>query len=937
MKKYILILLFTLFYTVSYSQQQEGKQPIKLPEITFPIEIISVKIENKPPLQPPERLTIDEEVDIKLFVEDFPPIPPYDVAPPNIPLQKPSTFLGIPEENALMSGAIDDYNNGRYISAKEKLEKLISKYPNVPFIVDAYYLLGLSYYHLGEKGKAQEYFEKGCLSGVQSLSRDYACISATILNLQLYNTEKAQELLKNVGKVDENTLLWHGTILAQMGKPKEAYSLIKDIKCENLDVNFVDYCRYLKSYLLFANKRYKEALQYASKVENPTYLKHILLLKGFAYLSLGELDKAEENLKKFLQGYSTVEKISDYAIYGLGVVYLKKGEVEKAIETAGILEARDKTLAQNLYIQIAQELTKKGKFKLAFLILQKSAQTGNRYIDYLKKKIAITAYNTGNYQYAYLMFKDMNSPLFDLYAGFSLLKMGKLSQAKDYFEKVVRLSTDPKLRKTALLYLSDIYFQLKDFKNYLLTVEQLKEYDPDTASDLLGWYFFVKKDYKRAYLSFKDPYMKAVSAFNAGLLKEAKELAQRLNTRKAKFLMAYIHLKEGDIEGAREILKQLAKYNDGIGLQAGYLYAYSFFSQQDFERAVEEFGRFARKHPNTKLGKQAILRMADAYYNMGNIEKAREIYRQFIQKYANSPEAIDAAYQLTVLEMRGSQGDIAQQIESFIQEYPNYPFVNLLKLQLADYYLSQKEYDKAEGLYKQLIQEDTKESEYAFYKLGYLYYLKGDYQQAIQVLNNFIQMYPTGELSITAKTLLAKIYEEQGDIDRAIQILQQLPDTDENRYRLAVLYFKKKDYIQAKSYFEDLYTRFPKYRNDIAYYLAKIQLELGHTDMAVKYLEEAIAGQDYYHVAESYYLLGLLNEKEGNLDKALSYYINVIYLYPEAKETVIKARIRAAGIMRAKGQRREASCMLKPLLEKELPPKLEAKVKRLKKSLPECR
>lgn len=912
-------------------------QEVKVPEVTFPIEIIAQKQEKKPVLSPPERLKIGEKLQIKLFVEDVKPIPPYDVKPPVLNFKKPSSFLGIPEENALMSDAVDDFLNGRYFYAKEKLEKLVKKYPDAPFISDVYYLLGLVYSNLGEEKNAFNIFVKGCSLDTASKSKDYSCLIGAVFSFKFHNTQEAEQLLKNVDITDDNSLFWHGVAFALQDKPKQALELLKDIKCENLDINFINYCRYMKGYVLFANHQFDRSLKIINKIQSPEYYRHLLLLKGFSYLNLEKYPEASAYFQKFLEGYGSVEKISDYAIYGLGIIDIKYNRIKEALEKAGILEPRDKNLAQNLYIKVAEELADRNDFETAFVILQRSAKAGNAYIDYLRKKIAITAYNTGNYRYAFLMFKEIDTPLFNLYAGYSLLKMKRPVEAKEYFEKAVRLSETEEIKEKALKYLSDIYFRLKQFKEYLLSVKKIKQFDPEYAADLLGWYFFIKKEYKKAYQAFNDPYMKAVSAFNGDLLDQAYSIIKDRKDRKSRFLLAYIYLKQENLEKAREILKELSKEKDKIGEEAGYLYAYSYFSEGNYSKAAQEFWNYAKKHRDTVLGRQAILRMADSYYNLGEVEKARQIYRKFIQKYSNTPEAIDAAYQLTVLEMKGSTGNIAQQIESFIKKYPNYPFVNLLRIQLADHYLENKDFEKAEQIYRQVIQQDVKESDYAFYKLGYLYYQKGDKDKAVKILEDYLNKFPNGEFLINAKSLLVKIYQEQGDLDKAIAVLKTLPDTDENRFKLAVLYYKKGDLIDAKNYFEDIYTRFPKYRNDIAYYLGKIQLEQGYTDMALKYFEEAIGGSDYHHVAESYFLLGVIHQKNGNLEDALNNFINVVYLYPEAKEFVIKARLKAAEIMKESGQKKEAACMLKPIKNEEIEQKLKEKLQELLKGLPECR
>jgi len=75
--------------------------------------------------------------------------------------------------------------------------------------------------------------------------------------------------------------------------------------------------------------------------------------------------------------------------------------------------------------------------------------------------------------------------------------------------------------------------------------------------------------------------------------------------------------------------------------------------------------------------------------------------------------------------------------------------VNLLKVQLADYYLENKDFEKAEEIYRQIIQQDVKESDYAFYKLGYLYYQKGD--------TDFLYFITKKEICLRRKTTL-RIY-----------------------------------------------------------------------------------------------------------------------------------------------------------------------------------
>ncbi|NPA53726.1 MAG: tetratricopeptide repeat protein, partial [Aquificae bacterium] len=556
---------------------------------------------------------------------------------------------------------------------------------------------------------------------------------------------------------------------------------------------------------------------------------------------------------------------------------------------------------------------------------------------FLKKKVAVAAYNTKKYKYAFMLMKDINEPIFKLYAAYALLKLGDIQEAEKYFKQAYELSSEKEIKEKALKYLADIYYFSNEDRKLLEVVKKLSKINEDYAKNLLGWFFFKKKLYDKALISFTDPYMKAVSAFNSGDLDTALHIIKTLNDRKSKFLLTYIYTKKGDIQNARAVLEELSQGEDDIARKAMYMYAYSFFSQGDFERAIIEFQKLIDKFPNTKEADRALLKMANAYFNIGEREKAREMYQEYINKHANTPEAIDAAYQLALLEMKSGGKNTIKQIESFIKKYPDYPFINLLIVQLADAYVQNKNFKKAEALYKKIIEKNTEESEYALYRLAYMKFKYGRKGEAIVLLRKYLKKYPHGKYTIQVRDLLAQAFESFGKTGDAIAVLKKLPKTPENQLKLATLLFKNGDYTEAKSYFESLYNRFPKMRNDIAYYLGKIQYELGYFQNALKYLNEAIRGSDYHHIAESYYLIGLIYKQQGKKEEALNNIINVIYLYPEAKNIVVKARVEAAKLMKDLGRRYEASCILKPVLkEEQIPRYLKKEALKLKKKLPEC-
>ncbi len=936
MRHFRLILIF-LFLIINLSYASK----IELPEVLFPIEVITEKKEEKPPVYPPKKVNYEIKLNLSdRIINYISPVPPIDTNPVEVYIEPPSTFLGLPKDNALLSDALELYYSKNYILAKTRLLKLLKDFKDKIGKKDiygtAYYLLGLVYYKLENKTEAFRYFKKGCFYPKSFKEKLPSCLSAELVAYQLNSIPDAKSIEEAI-KIKTPDTIFLSSIKYFLKKDFDTANKILDyFSCDELNVNFIDYCHYETGFTKFMIGDYETAVINLKKVKSSDYKNQADILKAFAYLKLGNLNYAEIGFRKYLEKYGSAGNYSTLAYYGLALVNLKKGAIKKVLRLAGILESRDKNLAQNLYLKVADIYRRKGDYQKAIVLYQVALKLTTNYKLAIKKKLIITAYNNGKYEYVYKLSKGVKTPVFYLIKGYSEFWLGMYQKAADDLEKAIKGIINKKDKFQALKLLADIYYRTDKEKKYLDVIKQIKKFDPRLARNLLGWFFFKKKDYEKAYKAFIDPYMKAVSLFNMNKLDEALKIVKGLPTRKAKFLEAYIYLKKGDYDTARNILLRLANTGGKLGEKSAYLYAFSFFAEGDYKRAIDEFTKFLSFAKDKELRKIATLRLADSYYNLGNKKLARRIYEDFIKKNAGTPEAIDAAYQLTVLEMNSSDVDVEKQIKKFIRKYPNYPMVDLLKLQLADIYIEKKKYAEAEKVLRDVIRKNKKESEYALYKLAYLKYLEGDIGEAIKLLKQYLAKYPQGEYRIATIELLAKIYEERGDYKNAVVYVSQLPKTNKNIFRLANLYFKLGDYNRAEGFYKQLYNKYPEYRPDIAYFLGVIAFKEGKLSEAERYFNEAVNGSDYDKVAGAYYYLGLIALKKGKKEDALNNFLNVIYLYSENREFVSKARLKAAEIMKEQDRKFEASCMIKRIDTRFLNKKELEKYNSLKTSLPKC-
>jgi tetratricopeptide (TPR) repeat protein len=149
----------------------------------------------------------------------------------------------------------------------------------------------------------------------------------------------------------------------------------------------------------------------------------------------------------------------------------------------------------------------------------------------------------------------------------------------------------------------------------------------------------------------------------------------------------------------------------------------------------------------------------------------------------------------------------------------------------------------------------------AFFEKGLIFYLLDKFNDAIEAFERYDQLVPG---SPRGKTYLAKSYYGKGELDKALQILDEVlakdPDYGEaNKYKAYVL-IDKKDYTQAEEYFNkvksddmnaEAYTKW-----------SKIYVEKKEFTKAYELLDKAVAMAPEDENVQFEYGKALFNEKK---------------------------------------------------------------------------
>lgn len=143
-------------------------------------------------------------------------------------------------------------------------------------------------------------------------------------------------------------------------------------------------------------------------------------------------------------------------------------------------------------------------------------------------------------------------------------------------------------------------------------------------------------------------------------------------------------------------------------------------------------------------------------------------------------------------------------LDAFIKEYPNSAFFAQANLPLADYYLVQKDFDKALETLQKVNQYQLSREENTQYimKLGYAKFMTGDSAGAIEALEEAYKNAEESDKNDIAY-MLGHLYYADKQNDKAFTFFDQIKDNEKYAHLVkpyyVQMYFNEKDYDRAIS------------------------------------------------------------------------------------------------------------------------------------------
>ncbi len=221
-------------------------------------------------------------------------------------------------------------------------------------------------------------------------------------------------------------------------------------------------------------------------------------------------------------------------------------------------------------------------------------------------------------------------------------------------------------------------------------------------------------------------------------------------------------------------------------------------------------------------------------------------------------------------------------LDAFIKEYPNSAFFAQANLPLADYYLVQKDFDKALETLQKVNQYQLSKEENTQYimKLGYAKFMTGDSAGAIEALEEAYKNAEESDKNDIAY-MLGHLYYADKQNDKAFTFFDQIKHNEKYAHLVkpyyVQMYFNEKDYDRAISEGNSLLGESisTDYKAEVHKIIGESYFMKGDYSSAYPHLKNYLDSKSEPSESDLYEM-GFVSAQLKQYDQAVSYYNQLI-------------------------------------------------------------
>ena len=626
--------------------------------------------------------------------------------------------------------------------AEYLMTQFLVVHPESKWVQDIYYQLGDYNFRKHHYDKALEWMAKVDDSQLNAYQKTEFLFKRGFSNFELNQYTQAAsdfyQIRNTQGDFYGPSNYYYGHIAYMNGNYQSALESFQRLTDNE---NFGTIVPYYIAQIYYRQQRYDELIKYATPLLDSADAKRkdeISLMVGDAYYQKGEYEAAVPYLQ---QAYAKMGQPTRQENYELGYALYKSKKYSEASTYLGRVASKKDSLSQLATYQMADCYVKQDQKAYARNAFKTAAE-----MDFDREITEDALFN-----YAKLAYE---------------LSFDPYDEAIKAFEAYLKKYPDSPRRGEAYKFLLQVYMATKNFDAALQALDQIHTKTPE-----------IQQDYQ-------------ICAYNRGvelLVQQKQDEAIKYFTRSRQYnelpnLTALSYYWQGEAYYREKNMEEAAlayqrfqrspgAYDSGFYDDANYCLGYCYFKTSDFNKAAEEFRKFALASNVAKDKKaDALIRTADCFMVDKQYGTAIDYYKQALDLGTASGDY--ASFQIA--QCKGYQDDFNAKLtalESLIEKYPNSSLIAEARFEAGESAFHAQKLQKAGQYFQQVIDQNpaTVYAKKALLQNGLVEYRLGNYNAAIASFKEVIQKYPSDSDSREAMVTLQNIYVELGRVDEYTQ------------------------------------------------------------------------------------------------------------------------------------------------------------------------
>jgi TolA-binding protein len=860
------------------------------------------------------------------------------------------------------------YRTKKYSKALPAFEQADLYYLSGDEVPEYYFKMGYCLFNKGENDQAAKKFME-----ILQVKSKYQTAAQYYYGHIAYAVNNYKTALEYFSKLDSSATFgplvpyYISQIYFEQGKYKEVIAYAVPVLENKSPQNNAEIMRIVaESY--YRTGEYKKALVYFDGYAqaNPVLSRDDRYAMAFCEYRSGNFESAIQHFEKVIGPQDSIEQNTWYHLADCYLKLKNKTSARNAFQFASKMSFFPKIQAASLFnfAKLSYELKLPGGLQAFREFLSKYPDS--EFADEANELLAELYLSTRNYKDALTALENVKNKgtrtqgayqKVAYFRGIELMNDGDNEKAIVMLEKAIVNDIYPELRAKAIYWKAEVLYKLerydlaiKQYRTYIFNPGSVNTSMYNLANYNIGYCYFKTGDYNEAQVWFRK-YLDKGDETDPAIRQDAK-------------------LRTADcFYAARNFDNALRFYNEAVaGKTASSDYA--LFQrgviqglQGDMPAKASSMNMLLNNYPKSKYRADALFERGKANMTAGESVTATENFNQLLKEYPNSQYARRAMLNIGLIYFNEKQDNKAlEQFKKVIQQFPGTPEAAEALNSVKNIYVADGRPDDYFAYVKNIpnASVSTGAQDSITYEAAEQRYLKGNFENAAQDFEKYLQQFPKGAYRLNAtfykaecdyrnknyttalagyETITAEpsnIYTEKSllkaggihfnnkDFNKAIVAFRKLEDQGELRDNilsaqtgLMRAYFAEKKFDESIQYAQKLINGEKVSKETIA----EAHLTYGRAAMqtgdlaAAKKEYTSLSGQSSAAGAEAKYVLALIEYKLGNFKSSLNKCYDVANQVPSYDFWIAKSFLLLADNHLALKDTFEAKATLQSLIE----------------------